>query len=117
MAASASRTLSICQRRTPIAVQPGSNCHIALRARRTAKRLRRYWTTACQDCSLKSQCTTGPERRIPRWEHEHLLEAVQQRLDANPQAMRLRRETVEHPFGTMKARMGATHFLTKRFQK
>src|SRR5216683_867816 len=81
------------------------------------KRLRRYWTTACQDCSLKSQCTTGPERRIPRWEHEHLLEAVQQRLDANPQAMRQRRETVEHPFGTMKARMGATHFLTKTLPK
>src|SRR6476659_4672714 len=81
------------------------------------KRLRRYWTTACQDCSLKSQCTTGPERRIPRWEHEHLLGAVQQRLDANPQAMRLRRETVEHPFGTMKARMGATHFLTKTLPK
>src|SRR5437667_8288336 len=81
------------------------------------KRLRRYWTTAYQDCALKSQCTTGPERRIPRWEHEHLLEAVQQRLDANPQAMSQRRETVEHPFGTMKARMGATHFLTKRFQK
>src|SRR5882724_3446403 len=81
------------------------------------KRLRRYWTTACQDCSLKSQCTTGPERRIPRWEHEHLLAAVQQRLDANPQAMRLRRETVEHPFGTMKARMGATHFLTKTLPK
>src|SRR5271156_375075 len=60
------------------------------------KRLRRYWTTACQNCSLKSRCTTGPERRIPRWEHEHLLEAVQQRLDANPQAMRQRRETVEH---------------------
>src|SRR3989475_7001300 len=81
------------------------------------KRTRRYWTTACQDCSLKSQCTTGPERRIPRWEHEHLLEAVQQRRDANPQAMRLRRETVEHPFGTMKARMGATHFLTKTLPK
>ena len=81
------------------------------------KRIRRYWTNACQDCSLKSQCTTGPERRIPRWEHEHLLEAVQQRLDANPQAMRLRRETVEHPFGTMKARMGATHFLTKTLPK
>src|SRR5882762_1699891 len=66
------------------------------------KRIRRYWTNACQNCSLKSQCTTGPERRIPRWEHEHLLDAVQQRLDANTQAMRLRRETVEHPFGTMK---------------
>ncbi len=81
------------------------------------KMLRRYWTTACQDCSLKSQCTTGPERRITRWEHEHLLDAVQQRLDANPQAMRQRRETVEHPFGTMKARMGATHFLTKTLQR
>src|SRR4249919_1559011 len=81
------------------------------------KRIRRYWTTACQGCSLKSQCTTGPERRIPRWEHEHLLEAVQQRLDANPEAMRQRRETVEHPFGTMKARMGATHFLTKTLPK
>src|SRR6266404_24655 len=81
------------------------------------KRLRRSWTTACQDCSLKSQCTTGPERRIPRWEHEHLLEAVQQRLDANPQAMRQRRETVEHPFGRMKASMGATHFLTKTIPK
>jgi hypothetical protein len=63
------------------------------------------------------QCTTGPERRITRWEYEHLLEAVQQRLDANPQAMRQRRETVEHPFGTMKARMGATHFLTKTLPK
>jgi transposase len=81
------------------------------------KMLRRYWTTACSNCSLKSQCTTGPERRITRWEHEHLLDAVQQRLDANPQAMRQRRETVEHPFGTIKARMGATHFLTKTLPK
>ena len=56
-------------------------------------------------------------RRIPRWHREHLLEAVQERLDANPQAMRMRRETVEHPFGTMKARMGATHFLTRTLPK
>src|ERR1700750_996875 len=69
------------------------------------------------DCSLKSQCTTGPERRIPRWEHEHLLDAVQHRLDANPEAMRQSRETVEHPCGTRKARMGATHFLTKALPK
>jgi hypothetical protein len=55
----------------------------------------------------------GKERRITRWEHEHVLEAAQRRLDQNPQAMRVRRETVDHPFGTMKARMGATHFLTK----
>jgi transposase len=81
------------------------------------KTLHRYWTTACQRCLLKSQCTTGPERRITRWEHEHLLEAVQRRLDANPQAMRVRRETVEHPFGTLKMRMGATHFLMKRLPK
>jgi len=81
------------------------------------KMLRRYWTTTCLDCSLKSQCTTGRERRITRWDHEHLLDAVQQRLDANPQAMRQRRETVEHPFGTMKARMGATHFLTRTLPK
>jgi transposase len=81
------------------------------------KTLHRYWTTACPRCPLKSQCTTGPERRITRWEHEHLLEAVQRRLDANPQAMRVRRETVEHPFGTLKMRMGATHFLMKRLPK
>jgi transposase len=81
------------------------------------KELRRYWTTACPACPLKAKCTTGPERRIPRWEHEHLLDAVQQRLDANPNAMRQRRETVEHPFGTIKARMGATHFLMKTLPK
>jgi transposase len=81
------------------------------------KMLRRYWTTACPHCPLKAQCTTGNERRVARWEHEHVLEAVQQRLDANPQAMRVRRETVEHPFGTLKMRMGATHFLMKRLPK
>jgi len=74
---------------------------------------RRYWTNVCQSCSLKDQCTTGTERRITRWEHEHLLEDVQRRLDENPQAMRQRRETVEHPFGTIKMRMGSTHFLMK----
>jgi transposase len=77
--------------------------------------LRRYWSTAsCLACRIKSQCTTGKERRITRWAHEHLVEDVQRRLDANPDAMRQRRETVEHPFGTIKARMGATHFLMKR---
>jgi Transposase DDE domain len=75
--------------------------------------LRRYWTTACQTCAIKSRCTPAKERRITRWEHEHVLEAVQRRLDENPEAMRQRRETVEHPFGTIKARMGATHFLMK----
>ena len=81
------------------------------------KTVHRYWTTACPRCPLKAQCTPGMQRRITRWEHEDLLEAVQQRLDANPQAMRVRRETAEHPFGTLKMRMGATHFLMKRLPK
>jgi hypothetical protein len=81
------------------------------------KMLRRYWTTVCPDCPLKSQCTPAPQRRISRWEHEHVLEAVQQRLDQNPQAMRQRRETAEHPFATLKMRMGGTHFLMKRLPK
>ena len=75
--------------------------------------LRYYWTNTCTTCAMKEACTTGKERRITRWEHEHVLEALQKRLDEDPQAMRRRRETVEHPFGTIKARMGATHFLMK----
>ena len=81
------------------------------------KMMRRYWTNVCPNCLLKSKCTTGPERRITRWEYEYLLDAVQQRLDKDTQAMRRRRETVEHPFGTIKARMGATHFLMKTLPK
>jgi len=81
------------------------------------QKLYRYWTDACRTCSIKAQCTTGKERRITRWEHEEVVEAVQERLDKNPDAMRTRRETVEHPFGTMKMRMGATHFLMKTLPK
>jgi hypothetical protein len=54
------------------------------------QQLRRFWINACRDCALKPRCTTGKERRITRWEHEHVLEAVQRRLDKNPQAMRQR---------------------------
>src|SRR5215831_10054666 len=79
--------------------------------------LRRYWTNACQGCAIKRACTTSKERRITRWEHEHVLESVQRRLDEHPEKMRQRRETVEHPFGTLKARMGATHFLMKRLPR
>jgi len=75
-----------------------------------------YLTKACSTCPLKAQCTTSNERRIKRWEHEHVVEAAQERLDKNPQAMRVRRETVEHPFATLKMRMGATHFLMKRLK-
>ena len=81
------------------------------------KVLQRYWTSTCGECALKPQCTTGPQRRITRWEHEHVLEAVQERLDKNPEAMRVRRETAEHPFGTLKARMGTTPLLTKMLPK
>jgi transposase len=73
----------------------------------------RYWTSACPSCSIKPSCTPSKERRVSRWEHEGVIEAMQHRLDANPDAMRIRRQTVEHPFGTLKARMGSTHFLTK----
>ncbi len=79
--------------------------------------LRRYWTTACQSCAIKDRCTTGKERRISRWQHEHVLEAVEQRLDEHPQAMRQRRQTVEHPFGTIKAWMGATHFQMRTLKR
>ncbi len=75
--------------------------------------LHRYWTNTCQSCPIKPSCTTSKERRITRWEHEQVHEAVQRRLDEHPEKMRQRRETVEHPFGTIKARMGATHFLMK----
>ena len=62
---------------------------------------------------MKSQCTTGDYRRVSRWEHEAVVEAAQRRLDKQPERMRVRRSTVEHPFGTLKSWMGHTHFLTK----
>ena len=79
--------------------------------------LRKYTTPACRDCPLKAQCTAAKERVISRWEHEAVMETVQSRLDHNPGAMRVRRSTAEHPFGTMKCWMGATHFLTMTLPK
>ena len=79
--------------------------------------LHHYWTNACRTCALKARCTKGPQRRIKRWEDEYVVDAVQARLDSNPDAMRTRRETVEHPFGTLKMRMGATHFLMNTLPK
>jgi len=81
------------------------------------KVLRSYWTTKCQTSPIKLQCTPSPRRRINRWKHEDFLDAMQRRLDQMPQAMRHRRQTVEHPFGTIKAWMGATHFLTKTLKR
>jgi transposase len=72
-----------------------------------------YWSSACPRCAIKAQCTTSEYRRIRRWKHEAVLDAMQQRLDRQPEMMRVRRRTVEHPFGTIKHWMGWTHFLTK----
>ena len=72
-----------------------------------------YWSSNCQSCSLKKRCTPSPQRRVKRWEHEAILDTMQSRLDQAPEMMRIRKQTVEHPFGTLKAWMGATHFLTK----
>ena len=95
----------------------GEEARLPLHDRGKRIALRRYWTNVCQSCAIKPTCTTGKERRITRWEHEHMLGAVQRRLDEHPEKMRQRRETAEHPFGTIKARMGATHFLMIRMPR
>jgi transposase len=76
----------------------------------SGKKIRRYWSSACMGCSLKAKCTSGKYRRISRWEHEDVIERLQVRLDQRPDMMRIRRQTVEHPFGTLKAWMGPQHF-------
>jgi hypothetical protein len=79
--------------------------------------IRRYRTSACKTCSIKSKCTTGKERRMRRWEHEAVIDAVQARLDREPDRMKSRRETVEHPYGTIKSWMGYTHFQTRTLER
>ena len=78
--------------------------------------LHRYWNlSSCGTCALKTQCTPAKERRVTRWEHEAAIDAMQRRMDLAPQSpMKLRRRVVEHPFGTIKAWMGSTHFMMKR---
>jgi len=76
-----------------------------------------YWSSACPRCPIKAQCTTGPERRVRRWVHEAVIDAMQERLDRDPEKMRVRRQTVEHPFGTIKFWMGATHFLMRTLER
>jgi len=80
-------------------------------------KLHRYWSSNCQQCPLKNQCTPSKQRRISRWEHEEVLEAMQERIDQTPDCMRIRRETVEHPFGTLKSWMGHSHFLTRGLER
>jgi hypothetical protein len=77
----------------------------------------RYCSANCGSCALKERCTPGKERRVTRWEHEQVLENVQRRLDCNPEAMRIRRSTVEHAFGTLKLWMGSVHFLTRTLNR
>ncbi|CAI8971380.1 transposase [Pseudomonas sp. IT-347P] len=77
-------------------------------------KLHRYWSSNCQGCMLKSTCTPSKQRRVRRWEHEAVLEEMRNRLSNAPDMMRVRKRTVEHPFGTLKQWMGATHFLTRK---
>ncbi|CAB3805007.1 IS1182 family transposase [Paraburkholderia fynbosensis] len=79
--------------------------------------LRTYWSSACPRCPIKHQCTPADYRRIRRWEHEDVLEAMQRRLDRQPNAMTVRRRTVEHVFGTLKHWMGSTHFQTRTISR
>lgn len=80
-------------------------------------KLYRYWSSVCGQCAIKAKCTTGKERRVTRWEHEEVIEKLQARLDQNPEVMRIRRQTVEHPFGTIKTWMGSQHFKTKTLKR
>ena len=75
--------------------------------------IQKYWSSACPRCPIRAQCTTSDYRRIARWEHEAVMEAMQDRLDRQPHVMRVRRQTAEHPFGTLKLWMGTSHFLTR----
>ena len=77
------------------------------------KTLYTYWSSACKACPLKEKCTTSTGRRVKRWEHEAVLEVMETRLKDTPEAMLIRKQTVEHPFGTLKDWMGATHFQMK----
>lgn len=81
------------------------------------KIIRRYWSSACVNCLMKPQCTTGKNRRISRWEHEAILDVVDARIDLEPERMATRRNTVEHPFGTLKCWMGYTHFQTRTLER
>jgi hypothetical protein len=76
-----------------------------------------YWSSNCQACSIKAECTTGKEGRVTRWEHEAIIEAMEARLGRDPEKLRMRRETVEHPFETIKAWMGSTHFQTRTLKR
>ncbi len=79
--------------------------------------LHKYWSSACPRCPMRMKCTTASYRRITRWEYEHVLERMQMLLDVRPQAAVVRRQTVEHVFGTLKSWLGTTPLLTKTLPK
>lgn len=92
----------------------GERASYRFTAEQDGLQVRRYWSSACPQCPMKAQCTPSQYRRITRWEHEEVLDATQRRLDRMPDAMIVRRRTVEHVFGTFKHWMGYIHFLTRR---
>ena len=74
--------------------------------------------SACRACALKAHCTRNKEaRRISRWEHEGLLDQMQQRVAAQPEKMARRKALSEHPFGTIKRGMDAGYFLLRGLEK
>jgi len=108
--------------------EPQANCYLCPQGERLTfrfesreqkqKKFRYYWTTACLNCPIKAQCTTNRKfRRIKRWEHEAIVERVQQRVLAHPTIMKLRQQIVEHPFGTIKFWNDHRHFLMKGLEK
>lgn len=82
-------------------------------------RVTRYYTTsACKGCALKPQCTRNKDhRRISRWAHEHVHEAMAKRVAEHPETLRQRKSLVEHPFGTMKRWMDQGYFLMRGLEK
>lgn len=80
------------------------------------KAIRAYWSSNCEGCVIKDKCTGSKERRIRRWEHEDVLDRAQERLDKDPTQLAVRSMTVEHPYGTIKSWMGATHFKMRRLK-
>jgi hypothetical protein len=110
-------TLSIDMNQIRMIVLAESRQRIVLAEKKRGKMIRRYWSSACLSCPIKAQCTTGQYRRISRWEHETVLEVVDAILEQQPDMMKIRKSTVEHPFGTIKYWMGSTHFQMKTLKK
>lgn len=96
-----------------------ANEHLIYRcsSQEKGKTIRRYWSSACPNCEIKSQCTKGKNRRVSRWEHEAVLDKVNAQIEREPERMKARRETVEHPYGTIKHWMGYTHFQMRTLDR